>query len=427
MIEGAAVVGSRTRRPGSEPVVGVIGGGQLARMMAQAAVDLPVHLRVLAATTDDCAVAVVPDVVIGKPADVEAVARFAADCDVVTFDHEQVPVETMRRLAAEGAVLRPGPDSLVYAQDKVELRRFLAAAGLPSPAWAVLDRPPKACSPGSDTLMNSAVVDQASALADRVGWPLVFKLSRGGYDGRGVWVVPDAAAARDLLAEVPLDPDQQWLVEQQVLFDRELAVLAVRSAGGEMCVYPVVETVQHGGMCHDVIAPAPALAPELDKAGRRLAERIAEGAGVVGVLAVELFESEGRLLINELAMRPHNSGHWTMDGAVTSQFENHLRAVLGWSLGDTRPRDQVTAMVNVVGREASADALLCAEALAVDPGARVHLYGKSPRPGRKLGHVNVCGDDSESVVRRAHRVAELLVGSRREVADATASEESDEK
>jgi len=387
---------------GGAAVVGVIGGGQLARMMAQAAISLGVELRVFAACGAgprvDCAAAVVRQVSVGDPGDAEAVARFAADCDVITFDHEQVPDHTLDRLASDGAVMRPGPAPLLFARDKVALRKVLTDLGLPGPKWTVLDAG------------RADVGEQLADVGARIGWPLVFKLSRGGYDGRGVWVVADQETARQLVADVPLGRDQQWLVEQRVPFERELAAVAVRSASGEIRAYPVVETVQTHGMCNEVVAPARGLNPSLAVEGRHLAETIAEEAGVVGVLAVELFEADGRLLVNELAMRPHNSGHWTMDGAATSQFENHLRAVLDWPLGECGRRDPVTVMVNVVGGPTPVDSRVVGRALATDPGAKIHLYGKEARPGRKLGHVNVSGEDPAEVRGRARRMAGLLAG-----------------
>jgi 5-(carboxyamino)imidazole ribonucleotide synthase len=376
----------------SFPVVGMIGGGQLARMTGQAAASLGIGFRVLAASADESAARSVREIVVGDPDNPKHAAEFAAQCDVVTFDHEQVPEEVLSAMVQAGAVLRPGPEALIYAQDKAAMRERLSQAGLPSPQWQVV-----------------AELSEAIDFAKRVGYPIVLKLSRGGYDGRGVWVCHSESEIQSTL-EAPLPTGACWLAEEKVEFTQELAAVVVRSASGESVGYPVVRTVQTNGMCTEVVAPAPGLPPEHARAAQQIAIQVADLVSVVGVLAVEMFDTDDGVLINELAMRPHNSGHWSIDGAVTSQFENHLRAVLGMPLGDTGPRQPWTVMVNVVGGEGSDLFAATGRAMGADPKLKVHLYAKQPRPGRKLGHVNVCGEDLEPMLARAHRAANQIAG-----------------
>ena len=367
-----------------QPVVGMVGGGQLARMTHQAAIPLGLSLRVLAERADDGAALVAHDVELGPPDDLAALARFAKGCDVVTFDHEHVPTAVLQSLEADGVVTRPSSAALLFAQDKLAQRRRLSELGLPVPAYAEVHEP----------------ADVAAFAADH-GWPVVLKAIRGGYDGRGVWMV-----------DGPLDalPGPQVYVEQRVPLVHELAMQVARRPSGEMRAFPVVETVQDKGICVEVIAPAPRLSPGLAADAERLALRIAEELGVVGLLAVELFEAPGGLLVNELAMRPHNSGHWSIEGARTSQFEQHLRAVLDWPLGDTTPVAPVVVMANVLGGETTDLARTLPVAFAGEPSVSVHLYGKSARPGRKLGHVTAMGTDVASVRASARRAAALLRG-----------------
>ncbi|QIK84139.1 5-(carboxyamino)imidazole ribonucleotide synthase [Sanguibacter sp. HDW7] len=392
------------------PVVAVVGGGQLARMMAPAAGELGVHLRVLVEATDSSAAQVVADAPVGAASDADAVRALVAGtsgalatdagrarADVLTFEHEHVPFGLLDEIAAGGVPVHPGPAALVHAQDKIVMRERLTALGVPCPRWAPLPTDPDA---GRAAL--------AAFLADGDGTAVV-KTSRGGYDGKGVRVVRSADEVDDWFAAVAAG-GPALLVEERVPFVRELAALVARRPSGEVATYPVVESVQRDGVCSEVVAPAPDLSAELEAEARSIAETVVSGLGVTGVLAVEMFEVDGRVLVNELAMRPHNSGHWTIDGAVTSQFEQHLRAVLDLPLGDTSPRAPWTVMANVLG--SSLDELTDAlpAILAADPGARVNLYGKSVRPGRKLGHVNVTGDDLDDVRRRAVAAAALLRG-----------------
>ena len=372
----------------------MVGGGQLARMSHQAAIPLGQTLRVLAVHPDDPAAQVSPDVVIGSHTDIDALRRAAAGAAALTFDHEHVPTELLHTLVAEGVTVLPGPEALVFAQDKLAMRRRLSEMGAPVPRFAAV----------------TALAD-VDAFAQEVGEAIVIKTIRGGYDGRGVVLADDLAAAREAVAGYLAD-GVGVLAEERVPMRRELAVLVARSPHGQGAAWPVVETVQRQGICVTVLAPAPGLSDQLGAQAEQLGLRIADELGVVGVLAVELFEhSDGHLVINELAMRPHNSGHWTMNGSVTSQFEQHLRAVLDYPLGDTRAVAPVTVMANVLGA-AQPPAMGMDERLhhlfGRIPDAHVHLYGKQERPGRKIGHVNVVGEDVAVVRERAEQAAHWL-------------------
>jgi 5-(carboxyamino)imidazole ribonucleotide synthase len=362
----------------------MVGGGQLARMTHQAGIALGLTLRVLAEAASDGAALVVGDVELGAPGDLDAVQRFAKGCDVVTFDHEHVPQPVLRALEQAGLTVRPGADALLFAQDKLAQRRRLSELGLPVPAFA----------PVRD-------VDDVRRFGDEHGWPVVLKAVTGGYDGRGVW----------MLGEPPSElPPTPVYVEQRVPIVHELAVQVARRPSGEMRAWPAVETVQDDGICVEVIAPAPRVSPTLSAEAERLATTVAEQLDVTGVLALELFEAPGGLLVNELAMRPHNSGHWSIEGAVTSQFEQHLRAVLDWPLGDPTPVAPVAVMANLLGGPVTDLDRTLPQALAAVPEAHVHLYGKQARPGRKLGHVTVLGADVNAVRERAHTAVSLLRG-----------------
>jgi 5-(carboxyamino)imidazole ribonucleotide synthase len=386
--------------PTAAPLVAMVGGGQLARMTHQAAIALGQSLRVLAADIDDPAAQVSPDVVIGSHTNLDDLRRVAAGADALTFDHEHVPTELLEELVAEGVNVAPPPQALVHAQDKLIMRRRLQALGAPVPRYAAVES-------GDD-------LDSIAAFAARVGGPMVVKAVRGGYDGRGVRMAADLPQAREIASEY-LKSGVPVLVEERVAMRRELSALVARSPFGQGAAWPVVETVQRDGICVLVIAPAPALPDDLGATAQQLALRLAAELGVVGVLAVELFETvDGRLLVNELAMRPHNSGHWTMDGSRTSQFEQHLRAVLDYPLGDTDATVPVTVMANVLGA-AQTPTMTVDERLhhlfARMPDARVHLYGKGERPGRKIGHVNLLGADTAEVANlreRAERAAHWL-------------------
>lgn len=373
------------------PVVGMVGGGQLARMTHQAAIALGQSLRVLAASPTDAAALVATDVVLGEHTSYEDLETFAKACDVVTFDHEHVPSEHLRRLAAAGHTVLPGAAALLHAQDKQVMRTRLGELGVPVPRWAPVS--------------SAADVER---LAAGTGWPVVLKAVRGGYDGRGVWLVRSVAELEPLLAGgVPL------LAEERVPLRRELAALVARSPYGQGAAWPVVETVQRDGICVEVLAPAPGLPDEVAERAEGIALRLARELDVVGVLAVELFErTDGELLVNELAMRPHNSGHWTIEGARTSQFEQHLRAVLDYPLGVTGLTAPAVAMANVLAGDPPPGAPGLDERVhhfaARWPAVKLHLYGKQPRPGRKIGHVTALGDDVAALRRDATAAAAYL-------------------
>ncbi|CAL9434484.1 N5-carboxyaminoimidazole ribonucleotide synthase [Streptomyces sp. enrichment culture] len=381
------------------PVIGMVGGGQLARMTHEAGIPLGIRFRLLSDTPQDSAAQVVRDVVVGDYRDLDTLRDFARGCDVITFDHEHVPTEHLRVLEAEGIPVRPGPDALVHAQDKGVMRARLSEIGIPCPRHRIVADP-------ADVTRFAREGAAGEGAAREEGWPVVLKTVRGGYDGKGVWVVSsEAKAAEPFRAGVPV------LAEEKVDYVRELAANVVRSPHGQAVAYPVVESIQVDGVCDTVIAPAPGLSPELSAHAQETALTIAKELGVIGHLAVELFETrDGRVLVNELAMRPHNSGHWTQDGAVTSQFANHLRAVLDLPLGDPRPRAPWTVMANVLGGDYPDMYQGYLHCMARDPRLKIHMYGKDVKPGRKVGHVNTYGDDLADVRERAAHAAAYLRG-----------------
>ncbi|CAB4725798.1 MAG: 5-(carboxyamino)imidazole ribonucleotide synthase [Actinobacteria bacterium] len=374
------------------PTLAVIGGGQLARMMAQPAIALGLPLRLLAEADGVSAAQVIPDQLVGDYRDLDTLRRVTAGCRAVTFDHEHVPTEHLHALVAEGIAVHPGPDALVHAQDKGVMRARLTELGVPCPRHALV-----------------ASVAEIEAF----GLPCVVKTTRGGYDGKGVWFVASADDCLEPL-RVAEAAGVQLLAEERVDFRRELSALVARSPSGQAAAYPVVASTQRDGICHEVVAPAPDLAPDLAGQAQEIALRIAGALEVTGILAVELFETaDGRIVVNELAMRPHNTGHWTQDGAVTSQFENHLRAVMDLPLGSPAPRSTWTVMVNILGGDRAGVGRLYdgfPHAMARDPHLRVHLYGKELRPGRKVGHVNAYGDDLEDCLERARHAAAWFRG-----------------
>jgi 5-(carboxyamino)imidazole ribonucleotide synthase len=373
------------------PILAVIGGGQLARMMAQPAIALGLPLRLLAEGEGVSAAQVIPDQLIGDYRDLDQLRKVTQGCAVVTFDHEHVPTAHLHALESDGIAVRPGPEALVHAQDKVVMRAALERLGLPNP--------------------RHRVVTSIEEVAD-FGFPCVLKTSRGGYDGKGVWLVETAAEGQAAFAAAKAT-GVQLLVEEYVDFRRELSALVARSPSGQAAAYPIVASTQRDGVCREVIAPAPDLDPLLAAQAQEVALRIAGELGVTGILAVELFETnDGRILVNELAMRPHNTGHWTQDGAETSQFENHLRAVMDLPLGAPTARARWTVMVNILGGAGEVGRLWdgMPHALARDPQLRVHVYGKELRPGRKVGHVNAYGDDLDDVLARARHAAAWFAG-----------------
>lgn len=364
-------------------------------MMAPPATALGFELRVLAEGVDVSAVAAVATAPIGDYKDLDALLEFSKGLDVLTFDHEHVPTEHLRALLDAGVNVQPGPDALVNAQDKLVMRAAIDRLGLPNPEWSAVSS-----------------VEELVAFGERIGWPVVLKTPRGGYDGKGVRIVDSAADAQDTAdwfqAMSPL------LAEAKVDFSRELSALVARTPSGESRAWPVVHTIQVDGVCDEVIAPAQNIPVEVAAAAEEAALRIANELGVTGVMAAELFETPGvgvGFLINELAMRPHNTGHWTQDGSITSQFEQHLRAVLDLPLGATDALAPVVVMKNFLGGENQDLFNAFPMALAYEPAAKVHSYGKSVRPGRKIGHVNLVGSsvsDVDSVRRRATAVANII-------------------
>ena len=386
MVERDAHLGAPSRPATAR--VGMVGAGQLARMTQSAAIDLGVELHVLATRTDEPAVLAGARCHLGAPDDDAALLAFAEAVDVVTLDHELVSDAALAEMAARGHAVHPSAAALLHAKDKLHAREQLAGLGLAVPAFAPV-----------------ASADDVAAFAAEHGWPVVCKARRGGYDGRGVAVVTDVAAAAEVLTR-----GGEWMVEALVDIEVELAVVTARRPGGQRVTYPVVETVQQDGICVELLQPA-RVSDEVAATATALGQQVADAVEGVGIVAVELFvDRAGALTINELALRPHNSGHATIEAAVTSQFHNHLRAVLDWPLGDAGLRVPAAAMVNLLGppgEDRIAEAL--PGALEVS-GAAVHLYGKASRPGRKIGHVTVTGDDGEAALAAARDAADRLVG-----------------
>jgi 5-(carboxyamino)imidazole ribonucleotide synthase len=380
---------------GQQPVVGMVGAGQLARMTAAAAVGLGIRFRVLAAGRDESAAQVCADTMLGDYRSTDDLLAFAAGCDVVTFDHEHVPQPQLEALEQAGHVVRPGPAALRLTQDKLVMRERLTSLGVPCPRFEPV----------------SSLADVV-AFAERTDWPVVLKAVSGGYDGRGIWVCgsPEEAA-------VVLSHGLKLLAEEYVPFERELAVLIARSPGGHGSAYPVVQSVQRDGICVEVLAPAPQLSEVMALDAQRLGLALARDLDVTGLLAVEFFQTRsGGLLVNELAMRPHNTGHWTIDGARTSQFEQHLRAVLNLPLGSPQATSPVAVMANVLG---GADPDLYGKlnhVMAADTALKVQLYGKPVRPGRKVGHVTALGGSLAQARDRARRAANYLATGAEEAA-----------
>jgi 5-(carboxyamino)imidazole ribonucleotide synthase len=386
--------------------VGIIGGGQLARMCQPPSVGLSITLSVLADSSEASAALVVPSSPVGDLSDIDVVRAFARECDVVTFDHEQVPAEVLAALEADGVVLHPSPAALAIAADKLAMRRRLDEIGVASPRW-------------------EQVRDMASlqSFGDEVGWPVVVKIPKGGYDGRGARVVRSPKDVADWFDQVALDVAQGGgpfvdglLAEQKVDFVRRLAVLVARSPSGQASSWSVVETAVSDGICKHVFAPAPGLDPNLAAVVTEGALRIAGELGVTGVMAVQMFEvrdprtGDPAYMVDDLAMGLHHSGRWSIDGSVTSQFEQHLRAVLDLPLGDTSLRARWTVMGNVLGGDHSDLYPAYRHLMARDPALKIHLYGNAVRPGRTIGHVNVSGADLDDLRTRANHASDYLQG-----------------
>lgn len=376
--------------------VAIAGGGQLARMMHQAAISLGIDVRLLAEGPDVSAAQVIPATTVGDHGSLDTLLSFTDGADVLTFDHEHVPTRYLMEVSRRVAV-RPGPDALVYAQDKALMREKMTELGVACPAFAVCE-----------------TVGELTDFGERQGWPIIAKTSRGGYDGKGVWKLAGAEQVElpfDGLAHTSAGERVRIVAEEFIDFARELSAIVVRSPSGQVVAYPISETVQTDGICVETVTPAPGLDPERASGLQQMAIRIATELGVVGVLAVELMEArDGRIVVNELAMRPHNTGHWTIDGARTSQFENHIRAVLDLPLGSPELRDDWVVMTNVLGGTEPDLTAALAHVFARDRAVRVHLYGKEVKAGRKVGHVTCLGTDLDDVRRRAHHAAGYLMG-----------------
>ena len=366
--------------------IGVIGGGQLARMMIAPAVELGLELRVLAETEGSSAALAAS--MVGDYNQLEVVREFAKTVDVITFDHEHVPLAILETLEAEGVSVQPSPKALRFAQNKLEMRKRLGELGLPMPAWAQIDS-----------------AGELQEFLDANGSVAILKTPIGGYDGKGVRVVRSVEDAADWLAH-----GKCLLAEAKVDFVREVAQLSARNTSGEMQFWPLVQTVQREGVCAEVLAPAPNAGALIDTAAE-IAKAVAVGLGVTGVLAVEMFETtNGELLINELAMRPHNSGHFSIEGSATSQFEQHLRAVAGLPLGSTQLTKAHSVMINLLGvNETNSFVENYSKAMSAYPNAKFHTYGKSARKGRKMGHVTVVADDASQALAEARAAAALLL------------------
>lgn len=366
----------------------MVGAGQLARMTYQAAISLDIDFEVLADSTQDAAVRAGARHSLGSPTSLSALRRLAERSTVLTFDHEHVPASLLATLEHEGHQVRPGAHALELAQDKLLARQLFQDCRFAVPPFAPLDRDP---------------AEQAAAFGTAHGWPIVVKDRSGGYDGKGVHVLGPSRA------KTLLDNAQpgRYLVEAHMDIETELAVVAARNKSGHWAAYPVVETVQREGICHELVMPARISTATAQRA-EAIAKSIADGLDATGIIAVELFlTTDNELLINEIATRPHNSGHATIEAAVTSQFENHLRAILDWPLGQTSLIAPAAATVNILG---GSDPRTQLKNALAHPDIHVHLYGKHPKPGRKLGHVTVLGPDQKSALAAARAGAQALAG-----------------
>ena len=352
----------------SFPRVGVIGAGQLARMMVPPAVDLGISLSLFAGSSQESGAQVAPHIV-GSLSDTEAVLEWASKCDVVTFEHELISQELIAAIAQSGVKVFPSAESFIYSQNKLAMRRKMEELGLPNPKWEEFD-----------------------GTSCEIEFPLIAKSISGGYDGRGVFVIQDLEELQVLRER----SGANLLIEEKLTFDYEIAVMVARSPHGQAATWAPTLTVQRDGICTQTITPVPDLSEALATEVAQIALRIAQGIDLVGVMAVEIFVVGDHLIINELALRPHNSGHWSIEGSVTSQFEQHLRAVLDLPLGDTSLVAEYAVMGNVIGIETDKSKDLYRPYLhlmARIPGLKVHQYMKELRPGRKVGHVTLLGSN----------------------------------
>lgn len=373
--------------------VGVIGAGQLARMMTAPAINLAIDLKVLSEAEGSSAA--LATTVVGDYTKFDVVKDFAKTVDVITFDHEHVPIEILQKLEAKGVSVQPPSKALAFAQNKLHMRRRLSQLNLPMPDWAAIK---------SATELEEFITNH--------GGVAILKTPIGGYDGKGVRVVRDADEAADWLKPEALASfGGELLVEEKVEFVREVAQLSARNPSGDFKAWPLVQTTQSNGVCAEVLAPAPGATPAMLELAEAIASHIAEGLGVTGVLAVEMFQTlDGRLLINELAMRPHNSGHLTIEGSVTSQFEQHLRAVLDLPLGDTSLTAEHAIMVNLLGvDDKNTFVEHYGKAMAQHPSVKIHTYGKGARAGRKMGHVTAVGSSETAIASEVWQAVGILL------------------
>ncbi|OWN77907.1 5-(carboxyamino)imidazole ribonucleotide synthase [Corynebacterium diphtheriae bv. mitis] len=376
------------------PILCVIGDGQLARMMHTAAIELGQSVRILAGAPNASAAQVAGDVVLGDYTNLDDLRRVTEGAHAVTFDHEHVPNQHLEALIAEGINVQPRPAALVNAQDKLVMRQRLAELGAPVPAFAAIDS-----------------VEDATAFWNTVDGAVCLKARRGGYDGKGVWFPDTLEELTELVSEL-LAAGTPLMGEHKVTLVRELSAMVARTPSGEVKGWPVVESIQKDGICWFAIVPAPELSPELKEQAENVAITIATELGVTGNLAVELFETPEGIFVNELAMRPHNTGHWTQDGCVTDQFEQHIRAVLDLPLGSTAPLQNYTVMANVLGAAEDPETPMPQRMIDVwkrYPEAKIHMYGKDHRLGRKIGHVNMAGADVAALKAAAENAAHYLV------------------
>ncbi len=361
------------------PTVGIIGAGQLARMSIAPAEALGINLLILAQDSNDSA-AQIANHIVGDYRDLETVLSFAKKCDVVTFEHELVPLSIIKSLEVAGIVVRPSSQAFIYSQDKAHMRERLA--NFPAP--------------------KSYVATSAAGVS---GYPLIAKAISGGYDGRGVWKVDSEDELSEIMTQLG-----RVLIEELVDFDYEIAVMVARSPHGQATTWAPTQTIQKDGICTMTISPAPALSAELSEKAQKLALDIAQEIGVVGVMAVELFVKGSQLFVNELAMRPHNSGHWTIEGSQTSQFEQHLRAVLDLPLGDPSMTAPLAVMGNILGQDNSDMYRPYLHLMARNPRLKFHHYKKEARKGRKIGHVNLLGDDIVELTQEVQHALDYMSG-----------------
>jgi len=361
------------------PTVGIIGAGQLARMTVAPATALGINLLLFAQDKDDSAAQIAPHVV-GDFRDLSQLLEFSKKCDLITFEHELVPLSVIKGLEAAGVKVFPTSHSFQYSQDKAVMRDKLSS--YPSPKWRV--------------------IDNANEAFD---FPLIAKRISGGYDGRGVWKVENLDDLDKLLSEHP-----QLLIEELIKFDSEIAVMVARSQHGQATSWAPTQTVQSDGICTLTISPAPVISSTIAEQAQHLALTIADEISLIGVMAVEMFVKGDQLYINELAMRPHNSGHWTIEGSRTSQFEQHLRAILDLPLGDPTMTAPFAVMGNILGEDKSDMYRPYLHLMARNPNLKFHQYKKEVRKGRKIGHVTVIGENLLELIEIAEHARDYMSG-----------------